>query len=110
MITIAVPVFGSRISGRLDAAESVLLVSIENNRIKQKDKIRLVQKTGLEKVNTLIQIGPDVIICGGLTEICSSRLKDSKIKTIPWIQGDVDEILSNFLQGKLNKKTLGEQL
>lgn len=102
MRTIAIPVFGSRISGRLDTAESVLLVTVENNKIKEKEKIRFVQKSGLEKVNMLIQLSPDVIICGGLTEICSNRLKNSKIKTICWTQGEVDDVLTSFLQGKLN--------
>jgi predicted Fe-Mo cluster-binding NifX family protein len=106
MITIAIPVFGSRISGRLDTAEYVLLVTVENNQIKEKEKIRFVQKTGLEKVNMLIQFSPDVIICGGLTEICSNRLLDSKIKTIPWIQGEVDKVLISYLQGKLNGNVL----
>ena len=58
----------------------------------------------LEKVKVLIKLNPDVLICGGLTEFCQNRLKNTDIQIIPWVRGDIEEILAQYLEGKLNQK------
>ncbi len=106
MKTIAIPIFKSRVSVRLDCAEDIHLVTIEKDKIKTRDAVRLVSTNPLEKVKVLIQLNPDVLICGGLTEYCSIRLKEINIQIIPWVQGDIEEILSLYLKGELKKKHL----
>lgn len=97
MNIIAIPVFDTRISSRLDCSENVLVVSIDSGSIKRREIIRLLSSNPLEKVNDLIQLGVDVVICGGITDICLNKLKSSHINVIPWIRGDADEILNQFL-------------
>lgn len=98
---IAIPVFDTRISSRLDCSENVLVVSVDQGRIEKREVIRLLSSNPLDKVNDLIQLGVDVVICGGITDICFNRLKNSHINVIPWLRGDADEILTQFLEGKL---------
>ena len=103
MKIIAIPIFKSRVSVRLDCAEYIHLVTIEKDKIKSRETVRLVSTNPLEKIKVLIQLNPDVLICGGLTEYCSNRLKQTDIQIIPWIQGDIEEILSLYLKSKLKK-------
>jgi len=104
MKIIAIPIFKSRISVRLDCAEYIHLVTIEKGVVKSRETVRLVATNPLEKVKSLIQMKPDVLICGGLTEHCQNRLKNTDIQLIPWVRGDIEEILAQYLEGKLIAK------
>jgi predicted Fe-Mo cluster-binding NifX family protein len=103
MKTIAIPIFGTRVSSRLDCAESVLLVTVDDSTVKKREQVRLVQTNPLEKINMLIQLGVEVVICGGITEICSNKFNDCGMQVIPWVRGEAEEVLSQFLAGKLAK-------
>jgi len=101
MKTIAIPIFGSRVSSRIDCAESFLLVSVERGEIRKRETVRLVATNHLEKINMLIKLDPDVLICGGLTEVCANKLQSSHLQVLPWIHGEAEEVLSLYLEGKL---------
>jgi len=60
MKTIAIPVFGNRISPRLDYTVSMQLITIENGSIMSRETIKLITHSSLEKINMLIGLHPDV--------------------------------------------------
>jgi len=101
MKKVAIPIYGDRISNRLDCSENIMLVTVENGIIKEREIIRLVLTNSLDRINTLIELGTDVLICNGITKFYSNKLKDSNIKVIPWICGDVEEILTLYLENEL---------
>lgn len=109
MKTIAITVFGTRVSSRLDYAEGVLLVTLDGNAIKNREQVRLVQTNPWEKINTLLQLGIDVLICGGVPDIYANKLRDSGMQLVPWVRGEAEEVLSNFLAGKLSKREAVQQ-
>jgi len=102
---IAIPVFGTRVSSRLDCSESVLLVSIENGSIVRREETFWPHFNPLEKVRLLVHEGVNVLICGGLTETCANMLHDTTIEVIPWICGEVEQVLVQFTQGTLQPTT-----
>ena len=104
METIAISIFGNRISSRLDVSEKLMIVTTENDKIKTRDTILLESTNLFKKLEALLKLKPDVLICGGLTKLCSKKLKNYNIKVIPWIQGDIDLILKLYLEGLLTKK------
>ena len=98
---LAIPFFGNRISNRLDCSENFLFVSIQNGMIKKCKKIRVVQKKPSALVNILNQLEVDVLICDGITEFYAQQLENAHIQVIPWISGEVENVLSKYLEGKL---------
>jgi len=104
MKTIAMSVFGNRISSRLDVSEKLMLVKVENQIVKNKETLLLDGNDMFKKLDTLLQLKPDVLICGGLTEYCKQKLSNKKIKVIPWMQGETDQVLNLYLKGSLNQK------
>ncbi len=102
MRTIAIPIFGSRISPRLDLANNFEIIKIDNNKIVETENIKLVSHNRLEKINMIIELKPDVIICDGLSEICKQEIDKSNIKLIPWIHGEVKNIVKMYLNNQLN--------
>jgi predicted Fe-Mo cluster-binding NifX family protein len=99
METIIIPHFGERISPRLDYAEDFQLLTIENHEVIKVESIKIITKSRLERINRIIRVNPDLIICNGLTERCYVELTKSKIRVIPWMQGEVKDVLKNYLSG-----------
>jgi predicted Fe-Mo cluster-binding NifX family protein len=102
---IAIPVFGARVSSRLDCSESVLLISVEEGQAVRREESRWMHLNQLGRMDLLVREGVEVLICGGLTEVCENFLRDTGIKVIPWVRGEVDEVLSQYLGGTLATTT-----
>jgi len=98
---VALSVFRNRISSRLDSANKVLILTIENEKINKREPVSINTSNPLDKMHQIIQLKPDVLICGGITQLYESKLKDSNIKVIPWVKGNTQDILNQFLEGKL---------
>ncbi|MFC2119846.1 NifB/NifX family molybdenum-iron cluster-binding protein [Bacteroidota bacterium] len=103
MKTIALSIFRDRISSRLDSADEVLLLTLKNQEVKSRESVRIMPGNPLDKIQQIIQLNPDVLICGGLTQLCDYKLKYSKINVIPWVKGNTDEVLNSFLKGNLSE-------
>lgn len=101
MKTILVPIFNQRISSRLDCAESFQIVKINNKNIAHSEAIKVYSKNQLEKLNIIISIKPDVIICNGLTDLYQSEIIKNKIEIVPWVHGQIDEVVNSFIKGTL---------
>ena len=99
METLLIPVFGKRISPRLDYAEHYQLLTISNRKVEKKETIQIITNNRLERINRIIKLNPDLIICNGLTERCYLELTKAKIKIIPWIKGEVEAILKKYFDG-----------
>ncbi len=103
MRTIAISIFRDRISSRIDAANEVLLLALENGTIKKRETIRIISSSPLDKIQQIIQLNPDVLICGGLTQLCNNKLKNTRITVMPWMKGNTEEVLNKFIEGKLSE-------
>jgi len=102
MRTILVPVFNQRISSRLDCTENFRVVKVDKNIIKDIESVQFVAKNNLEKLNLILSLKPDTIICNGLTELYKNELSKSNVNVIPWIHGRFVDVVNDYLNGKLN--------
>ncbi|MFC2119847.1 NifB/NifX family molybdenum-iron cluster-binding protein [Bacteroidota bacterium] len=100
MKKIAISIFHDRVASRLDSAENLMLVTADDGKVKSRELILLRGEDPLRKIDKIIQLKPDVLICGGLTKICEDKLGNSNIKIFPWIQGKTEYILSLCLRNK----------
>lgn len=99
MKRIAIPVYENRISNRLDCSENINLYTIENDKIDSVKNVILAQKSATAKLNMLLDLGIDVLICNGITEFYYRKLSKSNIKVIPWVSGEVEEVIDQYLKG-----------
>ncbi|MEN8191322.1 MAG: hypothetical protein ABFS12_00815 [Bacteroidota bacterium] len=109
METIAIPIFGSRISPRLDYTESMQLITIEEGSVNNRETIKLITHNRLEKINMLIRIHPNVIICDGVSDLSYEKLITNNIKVFPWIHGEVDAVIGKYLNGKLKQSDIQDK-
>jgi predicted Fe-Mo cluster-binding NifX family protein len=106
MKRIALSTYRNRISSRLDSSDEILVLFFENGIEKKREKIRIVPSSPLDKIQQIKELNPDVLICGGLTQLCDNKLKNSKINVIPWVTGNIEDVLRNFLDGKISEEEL----
>lgn len=97
----AIPVWNRRISPVFDTAERVLIARLEGGRIEDRTEALLIDLTPLEKIRLLKSSHVDLVICGGLSRLYSRLLLAERIEVIPWMSGDVEEILQAYCEGVL---------
>ena len=100
--TLAIPIFGNRVSSRLDCSENILLVAVDDGKIVQRREMRWTKAGISERIHQLIDEGVCILICGGLTNTCAQLLRESSIEVIPWVRGEVEDVILRFLQGTLS--------
>ena len=100
-MTIAFPVFSSRVSPRFDCAPDVLLVTVDGDRVTGRESCSLQGRNSLARVNWLCQRGVDVIICGGISRFSLRSLMNRGLRVFPWVTGDVEDTVKLFLSGQL---------
>lgn len=103
MKKIAISAFRNNVSSRLDSSDEVLLFSIENGNVIHCKSIKFIPSNSLDRIHQIVELNPDVLICGGLTQFCNNKLENSSIKIIPWIKGNTEDILKQFLDGQLSE-------
>lgn len=106
MKLLAIPNFGERISPRLDYAESLQLFNIESNTITKKETIKIIAHSNLERINLIIGLKPDLVICDGISDLTHTKLLEKNIMVLPWIHGAIEDVLNNYLNGKIQTKSI----
>ncbi|MCP4716526.1 MAG: hypothetical protein GY868_15505 [Deltaproteobacteria bacterium] len=102
-MTIAIPLFGTRISPRFDCAPTLLLVYTDKQKaaVKEQTELKLHAGDSLERIKQLTTAGVNMLICGGITTEERAILTTQHIKVIPWVTGEAEKALQVFLQGRL---------
>jgi predicted Fe-Mo cluster-binding NifX family protein len=98
---IAIPIWNGRVSPVFDAASRLLIVEVqpagEYNRFESDISAELLPS----KVMRLTGLGVNTLICGAISRPLASMVTTAGIQLIPWISGQVEEVLRAFLQGTL---------
>lgn len=98
---VAIPVFLDRVSPRLDCARRLLLLDIENDRLREKKEMDISHWPPDEKVLNLKRLGVEQVICGGLRLQDRRGLHRCGIQVASPFFGEVKFIIQNYLNGKL---------
>jgi len=53
------------------------------------------------RANQLRQTGIDVLLCGGISGWLARQVEALAIRLIPWLAGDVQQVLDAFVSGRL---------
>ena len=99
---IAIPEYKRRISPVFDTCQRL--------RIFQMDRGRMAASLGTDdwsylpiemRTNRLRQLGVDVLLCGGVSDWLARQIEAQGIRLVPWVVGDVDDVLRAFIDGGL---------
>jgi predicted Fe-Mo cluster-binding NifX family protein len=99
----AIPVWDDCVSSAFDFAHRLLLVDIENGTEVSRSEISLTPESIHQRAARLKALGIDVLICGAISRSLASQVAASGIEVLPYVVGQVDEILRAYLAGQLSQ-------
>ena len=102
-MNVVLPTWNERISPVFDTSRRLLIVRIQPDGSESMREVALEEVSPALKVNTLKELGADVLICGAVSNPVAGLVEAANIRLIPWVSGGVDEVLAAFKRGELEK-------
>ncbi len=99
---IAIPTFATRVSPRFDCAQSVLMVTIDDGAATAREELAAGDWAPHERINRLLELGVDTVICGGIDRWSAASLQSSGVTVYGWVTGEVEDALAALLRGDLD--------
>jgi len=100
-LRIAIPVWNGRVSPLFDTAQDALLVDVENGIEVGRSSAPISAATAPFKIRRLCDFHADVLLCGGISGPLASMVEGAGVKVVPWLAGEVDEVLRAYLADQL---------
>ena len=94
---VAIAVYNNRISPVFDASKNVLVLDIENQHVGSKQVETFSGDSPVQKVFRLSELGVEELICGAVSTDLAHLLDTHGIKIIPFTAGELEEVLSAYL-------------
>ena len=98
---LAIPEFNGRISPTFDFCRHLLLVEISPG---EPSLMTTLDLSGLEsnrRAQFLKKLEIDTLLCGGISRKLTEDVEGYDIRIIPWLSGEIQEVLQAYLNGKL---------
>ena len=98
---IAIPTWNGRVSPVFDTASRLLVVEISKESEVARFETDISEYFIPSKSMRLTGLGIDTLICGAISRPLAYMITTAGIMLIPWIAGQVDEVLQAFLTNTL---------
>ncbi len=98
---IALAVWNGRISPVFDVSRQVILLEIENGIITGNSEEIFTDDDPLCRVCKLADLKVDMLICGAISRMLAGMLAAYKIRIIPFIAGESEEVIDAWLNNRL---------
>jgi len=98
---IVIPNTENRVSLLFDSASSIRVIDLIDGKISSQIEKSMKELSFFQRLNCLLSLRTETIICGAISRPLKDILISSGIKVVPWVKGEIPEILSAFHEGKL---------
>ncbi len=95
---VALTVWGNRISPVFDSAKKILIVQIENRKIKSRQYTSFNFKLRGNMCEKLTDTGAEVLICGAISKEAYHFFDSSTIELIPFVSGNAEVVLESYIK------------
>ncbi|GAB6909807.1 conserved hypothetical protein [Desulfosarcina cetonica] len=96
---VAITIWGDRISPVFDAARRLLIVTIDQGHIINREEATFDPEQPSNLTKALIDQEVAVLICGAVSQTPAAVITASGIRLIPFITGKVERVLGAYAQG-----------
>ena len=98
---IALATFNGRISPVFDTAQKLVLVDVDGANELSRGEHAISAKSFTHRTAHINELGVEILLCGAISRPLAMMIAAQGIEVIPFISGEVDEVLGAYLQGKL---------
>ncbi|MBN1163538.1 MAG: NifB/NifX family molybdenum-iron cluster-binding protein [Candidatus Krumholzibacteriota bacterium] len=99
---IAITKWNNRVSPVFDEARSLTVIDVEDGKERGRNDCFVPEHSVRGKVRSLVELGIDTVICGAVSREMSRAINQKGIQLIPWVSGEVEEVLSAYLADELS--------
>ena len=97
---IALPIWNGRISPVFDTARELLVVEAQDGKEIARSRQALDGSVLPQRAARLAELRVDVLLCGAISRPMAGMLAASGIKVVPFVAGDVEEVVAAYLAGR----------
>ena len=101
MVKAAFASWNDRIAPVFDVAQWIQLVETETGRIINQNKASVAGETPSQKASRLAELEVGILVCGAISRPMQTVIAAYGIEVIPFIAGDLQEVIQAWLCGKL---------
>jgi predicted Fe-Mo cluster-binding NifX family protein len=102
---IAIPTFAERVSPRFDCAQTILVVTIDQEGTQsQREQLEASDWAPHERINKLLELDVDTVVCGGIDRWSVESLRSAGVTIYGWVAGEVENALAALLRGDLDSE------
>ncbi|MCX7014955.1 MAG: hypothetical protein NTW86_20785 [Candidatus Sumerlaeota bacterium] len=98
---VAIPRFGESVAPCFEYCATMAIFTIEHGEIVDQVDFPLRSREPFDRVRLLRDQGVEVVICGGVHDAIENALRAHNLRVISWVSGEVEELLRQFLEGRL---------
>lgn len=98
---VAITVWNDRISPVFDVARNIMILDVADG-VVQKETFESIDSDDAErKAARLKQLNIQTLICGAISRYHARLIFREKIEIIPFISGEIDEVIKAYLSARL---------
>jgi predicted Fe-Mo cluster-binding NifX family protein len=98
---VAIPRFGEEVAPCFEYSATIAIFIVSRGKVLEQRDYALQSQEALDRVRLLRDQGVDTLICGGVQELFEDLVRAHGIRVISWVSGNVDDLLEQFLAGRL---------
>ena len=98
---VAIPRMGESVAPCLEYSATIAIFTIEESAIVDQLDFPFRSTNPLDRIRLLRDQHVDTVICGGVQDVFENLVRASGIQLISWVAGNVEELLDQFLAGRL---------
>jgi predicted Fe-Mo cluster-binding NifX family protein len=98
---IALPTFNGRISPVFDTAQRLILVEVNGTNELSRGEHAIQSNSFARRAAHINELGIEILLCGAISRPLAMMIAAQGIEVVPFISGEVDEVLGAYLQGRL---------
>ncbi len=98
---LAVAAWNGRISPLFDTAGQVNIYEIEEGAVVSVSNHALFDSVTARQAAQVAEMGAKLLVCGAVSRPLLQQLDSHGVKVIPWISGNVDDVVQAFISGDL---------
>jgi predicted Fe-Mo cluster-binding NifX family protein len=104
-VKIAIPRFGEAVAPCFEYSATIAIFTVEDGKVVSQRDFTLQSQQEFDRVRLLRDQGVNTLICGGVQDRFEDVIKALGIQVISWVSGDVENLIDQFLRGKLTPGT-----
>lgn len=99
---VAVTVWQDTVSTVCDFSSRLLVFDVTEGEVKNRSFVPFETRALPERVNQLVALGVEVLLCGAVSRPLERMIRASGVKVVPCLRGSIEEIIRAYLDGGLS--------